>query len=167
MYGEIIFWSSFYAVTEFVPPPDQKQDVDDRLADKTDIPEKFASDEQMPKIQVTIKLSWNKAAITRPPPKPYTTTVLEGTVLRSILDQAAKDDHAYSYTTDYIRGLGDQLTSIGGLGQDSADRQYWMIYEKPGRLTMSTIDEFQPKDGSTTTFQLFIMENPKLSMKLS
>lgn len=86
------------------------------------------------------------------PPKPYTTIVPQGTVLKSILNKAASIDSAYSFTSWYFPGLGEVITSIDDVYQNNNEQMCWTVYENSEKLILTDIDTFQPKHGSNITF---------------
>lgn len=107
---------------------------------------------QIPLITVTIQLIWDVKDVPKSLPRPYTTIVPQGTVLKTILHKAALTDSAYSFTSWYFPGLGDVITSIDGVYQDNSEHRYWTAYENPKGLVLTNIDTFQPQHGSTITF---------------
>lgn len=110
----------------------------------------------MDMITVTIAQDWDVTIVDKPIPAPYTTQVPQGTILVDIMKKAADEDPQGSfnkYSTTYYGGLGDSVIAMDGIQEDPAHKRYWLIKDKEsGHLTPTGIDQYQPKNGSTTVF---------------
>ena len=79
-------------------------------------------------------------------------TVPEGTNAFHILEDASQENPCYRSNSIYYNGLGNYITGICCLEQDSTKGFYWFIYVN-NSLSPDGVDGTIPKNGDTISFR--------------